>query len=333
MAAESLMEKAGDLFREGDFLRAESLYSSVLDIQPRNAKALSNRSAVYMKMDEFKKALKDADACTKADPSFPKGWARLGAALHALKHYEDAVNAYSKAQTLDQSNSGYAATIAELRALTADGRGVATDSNREEYYFKRSVEQATQAMKEGQYDAACRLYTKAIAQSSASSKELHVLYANRSAAQLKAGRTLEALDDAAESVTADPHYARAHVRLGAAHLARSELSAAQQALDRATALDPHNTQAAALLAELATAMMAQSNSSRRAEESRAAERAAIAKACESASAVDASGPRSSTAAPTGVPFVAQRHTVSYAYCRICSEYGHTSRDCPMKRRH
>lgn len=331
MSADAMMERASQYFRDGDYTRAEALYAGVIDAQPTNFKAYSNRSAVYMKSGELQKALKDAQRCTQINPSFAKGWGRVGAALHALKHYEDAISAYSRAVSLEPSSDSYTAAIAELKALVADGRGVATDEGRDEYYFRRSVDQATSALKEGKYDDACRLYTKAMGLGTAAA-EMHVLYANRSVAELKAGRSLQAVDDATASVVANPHYARGHVRLAIARLARNELDAARASANQAKILEPSSSAAAEVLRDIDKAELALAAAQKAQAEADDRRRAEIDAAREAASQVDVSAPASKApVASTTIP-VAPRHTVSYSHCRICSEYGHTAKDCPHRAR-
>lgn len=52
----------------------------------------SNRSAAYLKLGDAKsKALKDAERCMELAPKWPKSYSRLGAAQHALRRFDVAV--------------------------------------------------------------------------------------------------------------------------------------------------------------------------------------------------------------------------------------------------
>lgn len=52
----------------------------------------SNRSAAYLKLGDAKsKALKDAERCMELAPEWSKSFSRLGAAQHALRRYDAAV--------------------------------------------------------------------------------------------------------------------------------------------------------------------------------------------------------------------------------------------------
>ena len=56
----------------------------------------SNRSAAYLKKGDANNALEDANSCIGLKPDFPKGYSRKGAALHALKRYNDSIAAYKE---------------------------------------------------------------------------------------------------------------------------------------------------------------------------------------------------------------------------------------------
>lgn len=52
----------------------------------------SNRSAAYLKLGDAKsKALKDAERCMELAPKWSKSFSRLGAAQHALRRFDAAI--------------------------------------------------------------------------------------------------------------------------------------------------------------------------------------------------------------------------------------------------
>jgi tetratricopeptide (TPR) repeat protein len=55
----------------------------------------SNRSAAYLSKGDAASALGDGERCIALNPTWAKGFTRKGAALHALKRYEDAIETYS----------------------------------------------------------------------------------------------------------------------------------------------------------------------------------------------------------------------------------------------
>lgn len=73
------------------------MYSKAIGLDGANHVYFSNRSAAYLKHGDAHNALNDAESCINLRPDdFPKGYSRKGAALHALKRYNDSIAAYQK---------------------------------------------------------------------------------------------------------------------------------------------------------------------------------------------------------------------------------------------
>uniref|UniRef100_A0A8D2KSM8 Uncharacterized protein n=1 Tax=Varanus komodoensis TaxID=61221 RepID=A0A8D2KSM8_VARKO len=66
---------------EGDFRKAIVLYGEALSVDPQNCILYSNRSAVYMKTQQYHEALDDAIRARLLNPKWPKGGRMEGAAL------------------------------------------------------------------------------------------------------------------------------------------------------------------------------------------------------------------------------------------------------------
>lgn len=69
-------------------------YTKAINLDGANHVYYSNRSAAFLKKGDALGALEDADACIGLNPEFAKGYSRKGAALHALKRYNDSILAY-----------------------------------------------------------------------------------------------------------------------------------------------------------------------------------------------------------------------------------------------
>lgn len=76
-----------------NFDEAISWYTHALS-KEENHVFYSNRSAAYLSKGDAANALKDADACIKVKPDWPKGYNRKGAALDSLGKLQEAMNAY-----------------------------------------------------------------------------------------------------------------------------------------------------------------------------------------------------------------------------------------------
>lgn len=112
---------ADNAFRCGGFRTAIDEYSKAIDFDPEMVVLYSNRSAAHLRNSEKSKALKDAQKCVELDPKFIKGHSRLASALHSLKRYEQAHDAYNAVLKLDAKNGpaikGVAECAKELEAI------------------------------------------------------------------------------------------------------------------------------------------------------------------------------------------------------------------------
>lgn len=79
----------------GKLSEAITNYTKAIDLDGSNHVYFSNRSAAYLKKGEGNNALEDANSCIALNPQFAKGYSRKGAALHALKRYNDSIAAYN----------------------------------------------------------------------------------------------------------------------------------------------------------------------------------------------------------------------------------------------
>lgn len=90
-------------FKNGNYEQAIELYSQILEEDEFNHIILSNRSAAYIKLEQYDLALTDAINTTKIKPDSGKVWGRLGAALYGLEKFDEALVAYNKANELEPS--------------------------------------------------------------------------------------------------------------------------------------------------------------------------------------------------------------------------------------
>ncbi|KAK6527464.1 hypothetical protein TWF694_004453 [Orbilia ellipsospora] len=94
-----LKNQGNSMVEAKNFDQAVMFYSMALDYNPDSAVVLSNRSMAYTKLQppKMKEAKEDAEAATKADPAYWKGWSRLGDVLLSMGNSAEAVDAYNKA--------------------------------------------------------------------------------------------------------------------------------------------------------------------------------------------------------------------------------------------
>ncbi|KIJ28582.1 hypothetical protein M422DRAFT_189532 [Sphaerobolus stellatus SS14] len=79
--AERIKAEGNALFGKGDYANAIDKYTTAISIVPDNAILYANRSACYMALKRYGDARTDAKKATELDPSYSKGWGRLGAAF------------------------------------------------------------------------------------------------------------------------------------------------------------------------------------------------------------------------------------------------------------
>lgn len=99
----------------GNFDEAISNYTQAIALDPSNHVLFSNRSAVYLKMENGEKALEDAEKCVSLNPAWARGLGRKGAALFLLERYDEAAEVYQKALEIEPSNEGFKQSLAQAQ--------------------------------------------------------------------------------------------------------------------------------------------------------------------------------------------------------------------------
>lgn len=106
MSAEEYKAEGNKYFAAKDFEKAIDLFTKAIDASPTpNHVLFSNRSAAQALLKNFGQALSDAKECVKVNPSWAKGYNRVGSAEFGLGNLEEAADAYQKALELDPSNA------------------------------------------------------------------------------------------------------------------------------------------------------------------------------------------------------------------------------------
>jgi stress-induced-phosphoprotein 1 len=110
-------------FTAGDYPTARDLFSKALELDPNNHVLYSNRSAALASLRLYRDALSDAEKCVSLKKDWPKGYSRLGAALHGLGKYNEAVEALEEGLRLDPGSAQLQAALSE--AVSARNRAAA----------------------------------------------------------------------------------------------------------------------------------------------------------------------------------------------------------------
>jgi len=113
--AEGLKAEGNAALQAGNFSLAIEKYTAAIRADGSNHLYYSNRSAAYLSKGDAMNALEDAEACLGLNPDFAKGYSRKGAALHTLKRYNDAIDAYSKGLEKFPNDPGLTKGLAEVK--------------------------------------------------------------------------------------------------------------------------------------------------------------------------------------------------------------------------
>lgn len=106
MSAEEYKAKGNDAFRQKNFQEAIDYFTKAIEAsETPNHVLYSNRSACYASLHKYDDALNDANECVKINPTWAKGYNRVGAAEFGLGKYEEAINAYNKALAIEPTNA------------------------------------------------------------------------------------------------------------------------------------------------------------------------------------------------------------------------------------
>nr|GAT46225.1 activator of Hsp70 and Hsp90 chaperones [Mycena chlorophos] len=100
-SAAELKDLGNKAFAAKDYDKAIDLFSQGIALDPKNHVLYSNRSACYAGKKQWADALKDAESCVSVNPTWAKGFARKGAALHGSKRYDEAIAAYEEGLKLE----------------------------------------------------------------------------------------------------------------------------------------------------------------------------------------------------------------------------------------
>ena len=94
MAAEAAKAEGNKALQAKNYGEAVKKYTEAIAFDATQHTYFSNRAAAYMQLKDYERALQDAESCIKLNPTWAKGYSRKGAALHAMRKYDQADAAY-----------------------------------------------------------------------------------------------------------------------------------------------------------------------------------------------------------------------------------------------
>ena len=113
----ALKDAGNAAFSAGDYRRAVDLYSRAIDLCSDTAlltHLYSNRSATFASLNDFDRAVEDADATVRLSPAWAKGHLRKGFAEEAQLKFGAAHTTYTAALTVVSDVAGIEKALADL---------------------------------------------------------------------------------------------------------------------------------------------------------------------------------------------------------------------------
>lgn len=115
MSADEYKAQGNAAFVAKDFEKAVEFFTKAIEVSPSPNHALySNRSGAYTSLKQFNKALDDANKTIEINPTWAKGYNRLGAAYYGLGEFIKSKEAYEKTLSLDPSNAQAKTEISKI---------------------------------------------------------------------------------------------------------------------------------------------------------------------------------------------------------------------------
>ncbi|KAI9506713.1 Small glutamine-rich tetratricopeptide repeat-containing protein 2 [Coemansia spiralis] len=103
--ADELKAEGNRLITSKNFAGAIDAYTKAIQLVADNAVYFGNRSAAYSQNGDHEKAVVDATKALAIEPTYIKGFSRLGHAYFGMGKFAEAADAYTKGLELDPDNS------------------------------------------------------------------------------------------------------------------------------------------------------------------------------------------------------------------------------------
>ncbi|CAD2217410.1 Tetratricopeptide repeat, putative [Angomonas deanei] len=317
-------KSGAELFSSRQYNAAIGVYAKIASHQQvtedDKIRALNNISGCYASLGQYDNALEIAKESIDIKPTV-KGFSRASVASEGLLYYTNAIQYMERALQLEPTNAPYKASLARLQGLVQQKKGLASQEERDTFYYKKSLEKGKEAMQAANYQEAIHQFRKGLTYLPSDVKERDhaTLLCNLSAAYFRADEYEASLEHATRAAEVDPTYPRAFFRVACAKEKAKLYEEAFQAVTKCLALDKTHTEALELHGKLEPIVMeARKTPAQRLEDE--------------AKRVRALREVQEETRPS-VPVVTRTaHASNYVYCTFCNEPGHRRPECPLRKR-
>ncbi|XP_049923121.1 tetratricopeptide repeat protein 31-like [Epinephelus moara] len=130
----------------GDFNMAVKYFTDAIKYNPTEFKLFGNRSFCFEKMQEYEKALTDAELSLSMCPGWVKGLFRRGRALAGLKRYVEAAQAFKEVLKLDSSCAEAAQELMRVQITQLMEYGFTREQSSNALIIHGTVEKAIEVL-------------------------------------------------------------------------------------------------------------------------------------------------------------------------------------------
>ena len=242
-ATSSQLEKALALQTAGELDAAQTLFSSVLRAEPKNAVALYSLAAIESGRKNFDKALKHIQPVTLSHPNFAQAHLAKSVILFNLGKYDDALKAVQKAIHLEPSLPNareHLETVKVGQGMKAHpGAAMVTSDIPIDPKVHALTQQGIALQGDAKHAEALDVFKQAL---QINGKDFASLY-SMGISLGATGKKIEALESFTQAAEAAPHLALAHFAKAQSYADIGLTDDAVICFDKAIEVDPSYTQA------------------------------------------------------------------------------------------
>ncbi|XP_047241665.1 tetratricopeptide repeat protein 31-like isoform X3 [Girardinichthys multiradiatus] len=130
----------------GDYSMAVKYFTDAIKYNPKEFKLFGNRSFCFEKMQEYEKALADAELSLNVSPGWVKGLFRKGRALAGLKRYEEAADAFRDVLKRDSSYAEAAQELMRMQIIQLMAYGFTREQSSNALIIHGTVDKALEVL-------------------------------------------------------------------------------------------------------------------------------------------------------------------------------------------
>lgn len=141
--------KGNEMANIGNYQAAVDLFTEAISLDAKDFRFFGNRSYCFDRMNQYEKALQDADDAISLAPDWPKGYFRRGRALAGLKLYSDAESSFAQVLKLDKHCEDAMFELARVRVQQLEEMGFPQNQSEAAIQAFGTVQAALEALLAG----------------------------------------------------------------------------------------------------------------------------------------------------------------------------------------